>query len=79
MRRSIETKLNQYFFIQSVNLKNNSKAKILPRPPESPRAALRKIIIRTKKKKKITIRNVLIVSYKSGNLEKFLSRKFPTL
>lgn len=51
MRRSIETKLNQYFFIQSVNLKNNSKAKILPRPPESPRAALRKIIIRTKKKK----------------------------
>ena len=78
MRRSIETKLNQYFFIQSVNLKNNSKAKILPRPPESPRAALRKIIIRTKKKK-ITIRNVLIVSYKSGNSEKFLSRKFPTL
>ena len=78
MRRSIETKLNQYFFIQSVNLKNNSKAKILPRPLESPRAALRKIIIRTKKKK-ITIRNVLIVSYKSGNLEKFLSRKFPTL
>ena len=76
MRRSIETKLNQYFFIQSVNLKNNSKAKILPRPPESPRAALRKIII---KRKKITIRNVLIVSYKSGNLEKFLSRKFPTL
>lgn len=51
MRRSIETKLNQYFFIQSVNLKNNSKAKILPRPPELPRAALRKIIIRTKKKK----------------------------
>ena len=51
MRRNIETKLNQYFFIQSVNLKNNSKAKILPRPPESPRAALRKIIIRTKKKK----------------------------
>lgn len=51
MRRSIETKLNQYFFIQGVNLKNNSKAKILPRPPESPRVALRKIII-TKKNNK---------------------------
>nr|DAQ61105.1 MAG TPA: hypothetical protein [Caudoviricetes sp.] len=74
MRRSIETKLNQYFFIESVNLKNNSKAKIVPRPPRFPRAALRR-----KTKENTNTRNVLIVSYKSGNLEKFLSKKFPTL
>lgn len=73
MRRSIETKLNQYFFIQSVILKNNSKAKITPRPPESPRAALRRTKIT------ITKKNVSIVSYKSGNSEKFLSGKFPAL
>lgn len=74
MRRSIETKLNQYFFIQSVILKNNSKAKIIPRPPRFPRAALRRKENTIKR-----MRNVLIVSYKRGNLEKFLSKKFPTL